>query len=211
MFCVDFKPEFQLKESKDKMDSFEFNKIFAALLVAGITAMLAGFIAEQLMHPHELEKNAVEIDAGIIGSAVAATAEGPEPIAALLASADIERGQKLSKACAACHSFDKGGVNKVGPNLWDVVGGKKGHMNDFAYSDALLAHGGLWSFDELNHFLWKPKKLIDGTKMNFIGIKKPEDRAALIAWLTSLSDKPMAFPVVEASDVAETAPAAESH
>lgn len=185
------------------MNNFEFNKIFAAVLVAGITAMLSGFVAEVLTHPHALHENAVKIDTGMIGSANAAEASsGPEDIASLLAAADVARGEKLSKACAACHSFDKGGVNKVGPNLWSVVGSKKGIKDGFVYSDALLAHGGEWSFSELNEFLYKPKSFINGTKMNFIGLKKTEDRAALVAWLRTLSDNPVALPEISADTLA---------
>ncbi len=170
------------------MSGFEFNKVFAAVLTAGIVAMLGGFISETLMHPHELEKNAVEIEGGAVASADgAAKPTGPEPIADLIASADIARGQKLSKACAACHSFDKGGVDKVGPNLHGVFGRAKGGKAGFAYSSAMVEAGGSWSVDDLNAFLWKPKKMISGTKMNFVGLKKPEDRAAIVAWLKSLN------------------------
>lgn len=177
------------------MSEFEFNKIFAAILIAGITAMFAGFIAEQVFHGHELEKNAVEIEGGAVASAGGpAKPDAPEPVMHLIATADIAKGEKLSKACAACHSFDKGGVSKVGPNLWNIVGGPKAHMAGFDYSSAIVEHGGQWDYDELNHFLWKPKKLISGTKMNYIGLKKPEDRAAMIAWLRSLGSTSYALP-----------------
>ena len=190
------------------MDSFEFNKIFAAILIAAITAMLGGFIAEQLMHPHDLKTNAVEIDGEPV---VAGAAEMGDPteqdlVMSMLAEADIARGQKLSKACAACHSFDQGGVNKVGPNLWNVVNAQKGHHSSFAYSDALMAHGGTWDFAELNGFLYKPKKHINGTKMNYIGIKKPKDRAAMLVWLNTLSDSPAALPEVIVKDDISNSP-----
>lgn len=169
------------------MSSFEFNKIFAAVLVAGIVAMLSGFIAGKLVHPHALEQDAVAID----GEAPEAAGGGgkadmPQPVLHLIASADVAQGEKLSKACAACHSFDNGGPDKVGPNLWGIVGAKKGHSGNFAYSEALIATGGSWSYESLNTFLWKPKKYAPGTKMNFVGLKKPEDRAAMIAWLRTL-------------------------
>ena len=173
----------------------EFNKIFAAILVAGITFMLANFIAEQVMHQHELEKNAIEIEGGTVENAGGAEkAAGPEPILDMIASADVSKGEKLSKACAACHSFDKGGPAKIGPNLYNIVGGPKAHMAGFDYSSGLRDHGGAWSYADLNKFLWKPKKLISDTKMNFIGLKKPEDRAAMIAWLRTLSDSPDPLP-----------------
>lgn len=167
--------------------NLENNKIFAAVLVAGITAMLAGFIAEQVTHQDKLENDAYPIEAvetAAGGEVVEET--GPEPIDEFLATADIAKGESLSKACAACHSFDNGGPNKIGPNLWHVVGGPKAHMKDFAYSSALEEMGGTWDYESLNAFLWKPKKFVPGTKMNYIGLKKPEDRAAVIKWLDSL-------------------------
>lgn len=166
------------------MDSMEKNKIFAAVLCAGIMAMLAGFVADKLVHPHDLEKDAVEIESAE-GAAPGAPAKPkvPDPIMALIASTDIAKGAKLSKACAACHSFEKGGPHKVGPNLNGVVGAPKAAKGGFTYSASLDKFGGAWGYEDLNFFLWKPKAYISGTKMNYNGLKKPEDRAALIAWL----------------------------
>jgi cytochrome c len=200
------------------MSSFEFNKLFAAVLVAGIVAMLGGFVAEQLIHPHELETDAVAIegladDAGAGGGKAAM----PEPILALIATADLAKGEKLSKACTACHTFESGGAAKIGPNLYGVVGGPKAHMAGFAYSDGLKAKGGTWSYEDLNHFLWKPKKFIEGTKMNFVGIKKPEDRAAMIVWLRAQGSSSMGLPGAAAIAAEEAAlapkeePAAEDN
>jgi cytochrome c len=178
------------------MHNLESNKIFAAILVAGIVAMLAGFVANKLIHPHELETDAVPLEGTVVAdSGGPAAPTGPEPILHLIAAADIAAGEKLSKACAACHSFDQGGPNKVGPNLWNVVGANHAHIEGFAYSEALLGMKDMkWGYPELNHFLWKPKHAIAGTKMNFVGLKKPEDRASLIAWLRTLSAAPVALP-----------------
>ena len=178
------------------MGGIEFNKIFAAILVAGIVAMLAGFIAEKLVHADELKENAYKIEvADSAGSGGVKLEKKPEPILALLAEADIARGQKISKACAACHNFDKGGPNGVGPNLWGVVGRTKQSAPGFSYSGSLNANGiNTWTYEALNQFLWKPKKYAPGTKMNFAGIKKPEDRASLIAWLRTLNDSPKPLP-----------------
>lgn len=195
------------------MSNFETNKVFAAVLTAGIVAMLGGFVAERLVDPHVPEENAVPVEAmeGSAGGGAAAAAETPEPIMHLIATADVAKGAKLSKACAACHSFDKGGPNKVGPNLWAVLGAPKAHAGDFAYSASLAKAGGKWGYDELNHFLWKPKKYIEGTKMNFAGLKKAEDRAALMAWLrtqgSSLSLPSDAEIAKEAADLAPPSPA----
>lgn len=169
------------------MSNFEFNKVFAAILVAGITAMLSGFIANKLVHPEKLKKNAVEIEGGEVAASGPKKAQLPDPILHLIASADITRGEKLAKACVACHSFANGGAHKVGPNLWDVVNAPKAGKTGFGYSTALKEQGGTWSYASLNKFLWKPKKYVPGTKMNYNGIKKPEDRAAMIAWLRTLA------------------------
>jgi cytochrome c len=128
---------------------------------------------------------------------------------ALLASADVARGQKLSKACAACHSFDNGGANGVGPNLYNIVGAAKQAKAGFAYSGVLNANGvNNWSYDSLNKFLWKPKKYAKGTKMSYAGMKKPEDRAAIIAWLNTLgSNKPAPSAAEIAAEQAELNPA----
>lgn len=191
------------------MSSFEFNKIFAAILVAGITAMMGGFIAKELVHPHALETDAVMIEgAPEVGPGGAAAPAGPEPILNLIATADIAKGEKLSKACASCHSFQKGEPAKIGPNLWNTMGHARGSKAGFAYSDGMKAKGGSWTYADLNHFLWKPKSFVKDTKMTFIGLKKAEDRAAIIAWLRTLEDSPPALPSkgeIEA-EAAELAP-----
>lgn len=176
------------------MSSLESNKIFAAILVAGITAMFAGFIAKELVHPHEIEKDAVAIEGAAEEGGGVSAPTGPQPILHLIATADVAQGEKLSKACAACHSFQKGEPGKVGPNLWGTVGNKKAGHSGFAYSEDLVAMGGTWTYGDLNKFLYKPKAYVPGTKMSFVGLKKPEDRAAIIAWLRTLSDSPAALP-----------------
>ena len=177
------------------MGGMEFNKIFAAILVAGIVAMFSGFIADQLTLSHKLTENAFKIEGVADEAGGGSKIQLPEPVLAMIAAADIERGQKVSKACAACHTFDQGGTDGLGPNLYNIVGVKKQARGGFAYSGELNATGGdVWTYAELNKFLWKPKKYAPGTKMNFIGLKKPEDRAAMIAWLRTLSSAPKALP-----------------
>lgn len=178
------------------MDNIEFNKIFAAILVAGIIASLSGFLSKKLVHKEELEEHAYKIEgveeAGGSGPRIEPKAE---PILGLLAAVDIARGEKIAKQCAACHSFDKGGAHGVGPYMYGVVGKQKQSKAGYAYSGVLNANGGdTWTYAELNKFLWKPKKYAPGTKMNFLGIKKPADRAALIAWMNTQSDKPLSLP-----------------
>lgn len=169
--------------------NMEQNKILAAVLVAGITAYLAGFISHGFYHSDIPEENAYHIEVADVSNAAAVTAtpKGPEPIADLIATAEAERGKKLSRACAACHTFDQGGSNGIGPNLYGVFGRAKASHGGFSYSDALKDLGGSWDVDALNHFLYKPKDYAPGTKMNYIGMKKPEDRAAMVAWLKTLN------------------------
>lgn len=166
----------------------ENNKIFAAILVAGIVGMLSAFVANKIVADEAPAEEAYPIevaDAPATGGAPAKAAVA-EPIADLIALADIARGQKLSKACAACHSFNNGGPHKIGPNIHNIYNATKGSKSGFSYSDALVAKGGKWDIDSLNNFLWKPKKYIKGTKMNYAGMKKPEDRAAMVKYLQSL-------------------------
>lgn len=173
------------------MNNMEFNKLFAAVLVAGIIAALSGFIASQLVsHPHETTEFAYAIEATEETAGGAAAIAMPEPILAMIGTADIERGKQVAKACAACHTFEPGGANGTGPALAGVVNQPKGHHAGFNYSEGMKAKGGNWTYSELNHFLWKPKAYIKGTAMNFIGVKKPDDRAALIAYLRSISGSP---------------------
>ena len=179
----------------------ELNKIVAAVLVAGIIAMFAGFIATTLTARHHGdEKVVLDIDTSALetaGAGAAAGPVGPEPVLALLAGADVKRGEQLSKACTACHTFTKDGKDGVGPNQWNLVMAPKAHRDGFAYSDALKAlhgKGEKWTYSDLNHFIWKPQATVPGTKMNYLGLKKPEDRAALIAYLRTLSDNPTPLP-----------------
>ena len=169
------------------MGGMEFNKIFGAILTAAVIACIAGFVSNKIVHPHKLHEDAVHVE-GVesVGGGSAGPA-GPEPIMGLLATADVAKGEKLVRACAACHTFDKGGADGTGPHLWNVM--TRGvAATGFAYSAGMKAHGGKWTYAELNHFLWKPKSVIADTKMNFIGIKKPDDRAAVIAYLRTLND-----------------------
>ncbi len=191
------------------MSNFERSKVFAALLVAGIAASSSGFIAKNVMGNAEAGNHDAVVSSDSHGTSTAAAKPAmPEPILALIAGADITRGKKLSRACAACHGFDKGGPNGTGPNLWGIVNRATGTKAGYSYSTALSEQGGEWNYADLNKFLWKPKKFIKGTKMNYIGLKKPEDRAAMIAWLRSLADSPSALPTSAAiaKEAAELTP-----
>lgn len=192
----------------------EFNKIFAAVLLAGIIGMATGIVADMLVSPEPLKENAFKVDTtAIAGAAPAADAKaGPSipPIAPLMASADPAAGQALSKACTACHTFEKGGANKVGPNQWNLVGAAMGHKEDFNYSAAIKKkheEGATWTYEELNEFLAGPKAHIPGTTMSYAGMKSEKDRANLIAWLRTNADSPAPLPDPNAAPAGGAAPA----
>ena len=123
-----------------------------------------------------------------------AGAEKEPPIEQLLATADPKRGEDSAKVCGACHTFDKGGAAKVGPNLWGVVGRARATMSGFDYSSGMKAMGGTWTVDDLNQFLAHPQTTVTGTKMTFNGLSRPQVRADLIAYLNTLSDNPQPLP-----------------
>ncbi len=188
--------------------SFEFNKIAAAVLLAGIVAMFSGFIARELFHIERPEEMAYTIATAEGGGHEAVEPEAVviESVLPLLASADVAKGEALFKTCSTCHTNDKGGANKVGPNLWDIVGREHAAHEGFNYSDALKAFAGQpWSYEELNHFLFKPKDYAPGTKMSFAGMKKVGDRADIIAYLRTLADDPAPLPTQEEIDAVQKA------
>lgn len=183
----------------DTMDELKFNKIAAGVLCGGLLIM-GGIKVADVMLPHQhLAENAYPIEvpesAGTTVEVEAPT--GPEPILALLAEANVSAGEKLAKKCTACHGFEEGGAAKVGPNLWNIVNAGMARDGSFSYSSALAEKGGAWDYTSLNGFLQKPKTWLAGTKMNFAGLKKPEDRADLIAWLRTLSSAPAALPTAD--------------
>ena len=179
------------------MDSFEWNKVFAALLTLAFVVLGVNFLSDGLYHGKNPEKPGYAIEGGA-QEATTAAAAGPtvESVDALLASADLAAGEKAGKKCAACHNFTKGGANKVGPGLYDVVNRAIASVDGFGYSTALkeYSEGKTWTYEELNGFLYKPKAHVKGTSMGFAGLKKTNERAAMIAYLRSLSASPAPLP-----------------
>jgi cytochrome c len=194
------------------MDSFEFNKIAGAVLASLLVLLGIGmFLAPALYHPGELEQQAYVVEGvEVEGEGAAAEAPKEQSIEELIQLATIERGQKVARRCVACHSFEQGGANKVGPNLYDAMGSAKGHNGDFKYSAALLAKGGEWTWENMNAFLLKPADYIPGTAMSFAGLGKAEDRAAVMVYLASLKDSAYPKPEVAAAPAEEAASAEEA-
>ena len=177
------------------MSSLEINKIVGAIVATALCIMVIGAIGNALVKPDEHAAPAtVAVAAKEPTPKVAAAAAAIESLAVLLASADVAKGKKLFKKCAACHTTNSGGKNKIGPNLWNVVNSERGKRAGFGYSKPLMAMAGNWNYDSLDAFLTKPKAYIKGTKMAFAGIKKASDRAAVIAFLRGLSDTPAPLP-----------------
>lgn len=175
------------------MDSFEWNKIFMAL----------GFTFLGIFAINEIGNAVYETEAPEAGHAAAETppsangpAETPEEadLGTLLAAADPAAGEKVFARCAQCHTREQGGANKIGPNLWDIVGAKHAHRDDFAYSSAMKAFPGTWDYETLFRYLENPKAVVPGTKMAFAGLRKPEERANLLAFMRTWSDSPKPFP-----------------
>src|SRR5215211_1248369 len=177
------------------MDSFELNKILGALLFTCLCLLSLNIAAEAVFHPAQPAKPGFEVvvqEAASKGGGAAPAAE--EPIEKLFASATVERGESASKKCAACHTFGKGEPNRVGPNLYGVVGRDRASHAGFNYSAAMKAKGGKWTIEELNAFLANPKGYIPGTTMSFAGLPRGSERADVITYLNSKSDSPAALP-----------------
>jgi cytochrome c len=176
------------------MDSFEINKILGALLFTCLCLLSLNIAAEALFHPAKPAKPGFEVVVEEKPAAGAAAATPDEPIEKLLASADVSKGENSAKKCAACHTFGKGEPNRVGPNLYGVVGRARASVAGFNYSAAMKAKGGNWTIAELNTYLTNPKAMVPGTTMSFAGVPKGSERADVIAYLNSKSDSPAALP-----------------
>ena len=180
------------------MDSFELNKVIAAILMVALLIIGIGKLSNVIFHVEKPETPgySVEIEQKTTLDTVVSseTTEEKVDIAALISMGDLATGEKVFKKCAACHSIVKGGKNNIGPALYNVVGRQVGAVNDYKYSKALSGYGKEWTFEELNGYLLKPAKWIKGTKMAFAGLRKEKDRASVILYLNQNSDNPKPLP-----------------
>jgi cytochrome c len=185
------------------MDSFELNKILGAVLGICLVLLSLNITANAIFAPHKPAKPGYDIavpDQPADGKGGApAAAEPPKPIAELLAASDVARGETSAKKCAACHTFNKGGPNRVGPNLWGIVGRAKASVAGFNYSTAMKGKGGDWGYDDLNAYLLNPKAMVPGTNMQFAGISRGGERGDLINYLHTLADSPVPLPKAAAA------------
>lgn len=198
------------------MDFFEINKFAGAVLAAVFMVFGLSFFSDFVFAPEKPAKAGFVIE--VTESAGEAASEEPaedaaeESVLAMIGDIDPEAGLRPAKKCAACHSFEDGGPNKVGPNLWNIVNRKPASVDGFNYSNALKDYGETtnWTYEALDAYLINPKEAIPGNKMSFAGLKKAKDRAAVLSYLRSLSDQPAELPSTGDTAAAETAPAASS-
>ena len=179
------------------MDSFEINKVVAAVLMVALLIIGIGKISSLIFHVEKPKTPGYAIEVEQVANTTESSTKASEEkidIAAIMAMGDADSGKIVFKKCAACHSIEKGGKNKIGPALYNVVGRKVGGVSDYKYSKALAGYEKSWTFEELNGFLLKPAKWIKGTKMAFAGLRKEKDRASVILYLNQNSDNPLPLP-----------------
>ncbi|HYC66245.1 MAG TPA: cytochrome c family protein [Reyranellaceae bacterium] len=173
-----------------------FNTVAGCVLASALFALVIGKVSNAVVHPHKLDKPAIAVVEEAAATGPAAAPQELPPIGPKLAGANLERGKTLfQQQCFQCHTSDKGGAHKLGPNQWEIVGRAKGSIPGFGnYSSALKAKGGEWTYEDLNHMIFKPVAFVRGTKMAYAGLPKEQDRADLIAFLRTLADSPKPLP-----------------
>ena len=180
------------------MDSFEINKIVAAILLVALLIIGIGKLSSIIFYVEKPETPGYVVEVKQVSTnnsqPTSDAADEKIDISALMAMGDIATGEKVFKKCAACHSIVKGGKNNIGPALYNVVGRQVGSISDYKYSKALSGYNKKWTIEELNGYLIKPAKWIKGTKMAFAGLRKEKDRASVIKYLNQNSDNPIPLP-----------------
>ncbi len=183
------------------MDSFELNKIIAAVLLTALIIIGIGKFTDILFYVEKPEQSAYKVEGLEVASTSSSNVKDTSQkeleivdIKALLAMGDLAHGEKVFKKCSACHMIAAGGKNMIGPNLWGVIGRTAGSVNDYKYSKAMVAYAKEWSFEEMNSYLIKPQAYIKGTKMAFAGLRKEKDRASVILYMNSKADNPKPLP-----------------
>ena len=178
------------------MDSFEINKIIAAVLVTVLLVFGIGKISDVIFHVKQPDVKGYKVELQTVdGTSTTASSEvNTIDIASLLSLGDVDHGKKVFKKCAACHSINEGGRNNIGPKLWNVMFRPVGSISDYKYSKALAGYKKEWSWEEMNGFLVKPSAWIKGNKMGFAGLKNEKDRASVILYLNQNSDSPKSLP-----------------
>ena len=180
-----------------KMDSFELNKIIAAILMVALLVIGLGKVADGVFHVNKPQNPGYKVE--VASQSNANTSQATKvvekiDITSLMSQGDVDSGEIIFKKCAACHSINKGGANKIGPALYNVVGRAVGGVDDYKYSKTLASYGKEWTFEELNGFLTKPSSYLKGTKMSYAGLRKEKDRASVIKYLNKNSDSPKSLP-----------------
>ncbi len=180
------------------MESFEFDKIVIAIAIALFTIIMSSDIGSIFYIPQPTPlKKGFKVEVPDVSLGASSESQGlPKviDIAAVVAAGNSENGKQIFHKCAVCHTIAKGEPNKIGPNLWDIVGAPTARYTDYTYSSAMQNHGkegGVWGFEQLYRYLYAPRVYIPGTKMAFAGLKKDSDRADLIAYLRTMSDTPL--------------------
>jgi len=176
------------------MDSFEINKIVAAVLVVFLVVFGIGKISDIIFHVEKPNTSAYKVEVSTASSGQDTNTVELVDISTLLAMGDLDHGKNVWKKCSACHSIKKGGKNKIGPALYSVLGRNVAALGDYKYSKAFVAYGKTWTFEQMNGFLKKPQAYIKGTKMAFAGLKKEKDRASILLFMNQNSENPLPLP-----------------